>query len=65
MVRPSPTPAALRSNYEPTPASNIVFKDITSVNSGGFYSSLGTSPPGVTFINDVHALTDRRRVTGA
>jgi hypothetical protein len=39
--------------YEPTPGTNIVFKDITSVNSGGFYSSQGPTPAGVTFINDV------------
>jgi hypothetical protein len=38
--------------YEST-ATNIVFKDITSVNSGGFYSSQGANPAGVTFINDV------------
>ena len=43
--------AAIR--YEPTPGTNIVFKDITSVNSSGFYSSQGPNPAGVTFINDV------------
>ena len=32
----------------------IVFKDIISTGSGqhGFYSSMGTNPPGVTFTND-------------
>jgi hypothetical protein len=39
--------------YESSLATNIVFKDITSVNSGGFYSSQGPNPAGVTFINDV------------
>jgi hypothetical protein len=31
-----------------------VFKNITSVNSGyrGFYSSMGSNPPGVTFSNN-------------
>jgi hypothetical protein len=43
--------AAIR--YEPTTGSNIVFKNVTSVNSGGFYSSQGPNPAGVTFINDV------------
>jgi hypothetical protein len=28
-----------------------VFKDIVSSNSHGFYSSLGSNPPGVTFTN--------------
>lgn len=43
--------------FESIGASNIVFKDIVSVNSNGFYSSLGTYPsvPGVTFINDSFA----------
>jgi hypothetical protein len=39
--------------FESTPASRIVFKDITSVNSGGMYSSQGANPSGVTFINNV------------
>ena len=39
--------------FESSPASNIVVQNMTSVNSGGFYSDLGTAPPGVTFINDV------------
>ena len=36
-------------------ATGIVFSNITSTGSGykGFYSSLGTAPPGVTFVNDV------------
>lgn len=40
--------------FESIGASNIVFKDMVSTNStgGGFYSSLGSNPPGVTFIND-------------
>jgi len=39
--------------FESNGARNIVFKNITSVNSGyrGFYSSMGTNPPGVTFSN--------------
>ena len=39
--------------YE-NPGSGIVLKDITSSGSGqrGFSSSLGTNPPGVTFINN-------------
>jgi hypothetical protein len=40
------------ARFESSPASNIVFKDITSTNSRGFYSSLGANPPGVTFSND-------------
>ncbi len=42
----------LAVRFESTPASNIVFQDMTSTNSGGFYSSLGAAPAGVTFIND-------------
>jgi hypothetical protein len=40
--------------FESPGASGIVFKNITSVNSGygGFHSSMGSSPPGVTFSND-------------
>ena len=40
--------------FESIDASNIVFKDIVSTGSalGGFYSSLGSNPPGVTFITD-------------
>ncbi len=40
--------------FESIGASNIVFKDMTSTGSvtGGFYSSLGANPPGVTFTND-------------
>jgi hypothetical protein len=40
--------------FESSGASGIVFKNITSVNSGyrGFYSSMGSSPPGVTLTND-------------
>ncbi len=37
--------------FESIGAANIVFKDITSTNSHGFYSSLGANPPGVTFVN--------------
>jgi hypothetical protein len=37
--------------FESIGASNIVFKNITSVNSHGFYSSLGNPPPGVTITN--------------
>ena len=35
-------------------AAGIVLANITSTGSGqlGFYSSLGTNPPGVTFVND-------------
>ena len=43
----------LAIRYESSPGSNIVFQNITSVNSGGFYSSQGTQPAGVTFSNDV------------
>jgi hypothetical protein len=43
--------AAIR--YEPIYGTNIAFKNITSVNSGGFYSSQGPNPAGVTFLNDV------------
>jgi hypothetical protein len=43
----------LAIRYESSPGSNIVFQNITSVNSGGFYSSQGTRPAGVTFSNDV------------
>jgi hypothetical protein len=40
--------------YESIGASNIVFKDMVSTGSGsgGFYSSLGSNPSGVTFINN-------------
>ena len=40
--------------FESSGASGIVFKNITSVNSGyrGFYSSMGTNPPGVTLLNN-------------
>ena len=40
--------------FESSGASGIVFKNITSVNSGyrGFYSSKGTSPAGVTLANN-------------
>ena len=40
--------------FESSPASGIVFKNITSVNSGyrGFYSSMGANPPGVTLTNN-------------
>jgi hypothetical protein len=36
------------------PGSGIILKDIVSTGSGqkGFYSSLGSNPPGVTFVND-------------
>ena len=39
--------------FESTPATNVVFENITSVNSGGMYSSQGPDPAGVTLINDV------------
>ncbi len=42
----------LAVRFESTPASDIVFQNMTSTNSGGFYSSQGANPPGVTFIND-------------
>ena len=40
--------------FESNGAQRILLKDITSVGSGrqGFYSSMGTNPPGVTFTND-------------
>ena len=38
--------------FESVGAKNIVFKDIVSTNSHGFYSTMGSNPPGVTFIND-------------
>ena len=40
--------------FESIGATNIVLKDMVSTGSGlgGFYSSLGSNPPGVTFIND-------------
>jgi len=41
--------------YESPGASGITLANITSTGSGtgrGFYSSLGPSPPGVTFIDD-------------
>ena len=40
--------------FESSGASGIVFRNITSVNSGyrGFYSSMGSSPPGVTLLNN-------------
>jgi hypothetical protein len=40
--------------FESDRASGIVLKNITSVNSGyrGFYSSMGTNPPGVTLTNN-------------
>jgi hypothetical protein len=31
---------------------NMSLNSVTSTNSGGFYSSLGSNPPGLTFIND-------------
>ena len=37
--------------FESRGASNIRFKDLVSVNSRGFYSSMGANPPGVTFTN--------------
>jgi hypothetical protein len=42
----------LAVRFESTPASGIVFQNMTSTNSGGFYSSQGANPAGVTFIND-------------
>ena len=39
--------------FESIGASNIVFKNITSTNSHGFYSSFGSNPPGVTFSNNI------------
>jgi hypothetical protein len=41
----------LAIRFESVGASNIVFKDIVSTNSGGFYSAMGANPPGVTFVN--------------
>ena len=40
--------------FESSGASGIVFKNITTVNSGykGFYSSMGRNPPGVTLKNN-------------
>jgi hypothetical protein len=40
--------------FESIGATNIVLKDIVSTGSalGGFYSSLGSNPPGVSFVND-------------
>jgi hypothetical protein len=40
--------------FESSAASGIVFKNITSVNSGyrGFYSSMGSTPPGVTLTSN-------------
>ena len=41
--------------YESTGASGITFANLTSTGSGsgqGFYSSLGTAPAGVTFVNN-------------
>jgi hypothetical protein len=37
--------------FESKGASNIAFRNITSTNSGGFYSSMGSNPPGVSFTN--------------
>ncbi len=37
--------------FESVGAKNIVFKDIVSTNSHGFYSTMGSNPPGVTFTN--------------
>ena len=36
------------------PATNIVLRNIVTTGSGqqGFYSSAGTNPPGVTFVNN-------------
>ena len=42
----------LAVRFESSPASHIVFRDITSRNSGGFYSSMGSTPPGVTFLHN-------------
>jgi hypothetical protein len=38
--------------FESKGASGIVFKDNVSTNSRGFYSSMGTKPPGVTLTNN-------------
>ena len=40
--------------FESIGAQNIILKDVASTGSakGGFYSSLGSHPPGLTFIND-------------
>jgi hypothetical protein len=40
------------ARFESIGAKNIVFQNITSTNSHGFYSSLGNPPPGVTLSND-------------
>jgi hypothetical protein len=42
----------LAVRFESSPASRIVFRDVTSRNSGGFYSSMGSNPPGVTFLHN-------------
>jgi len=41
-------------SFNSSPASNIVFKDLVSTGSGssGFSSLVGTTPRGVTFVND-------------
>ena len=40
------------ARFESRGASNVVFRNIVSRNSHGFYSSLGNPPPGVTFSNN-------------
>jgi hypothetical protein len=40
------------ATFESIGARNIVFQNIVSTNSHGFWSTLGANPPGVTFIND-------------
>ncbi len=42
----------LAVRFESMAASGIVFQNVTSTNSGGFYSSQGANPAGVTFINN-------------
>jgi hypothetical protein len=42
---------AVAVRYEAAGATGIMFKNNTSTGSG-FYSNLGTNPPGVTFSND-------------
>ncbi len=41
------------ARFESRGAGDIVFRNIVSTRSHGFYSSLGSNPPGVTFSNNV------------
>ena len=51
-TRRSPAPSSLAVRYEQ--GGTVTLRNVTSTSSGqqGFYSSLGASPSGVTFIND-------------